>query len=225
MAIGKSFNLKKQKDDERIDKDFWAHAEARKEFHLSSSYWTENFSLSERDQNHSLSHKSYIIERNSSVKKYTMRVEDWRKAKTSEAKTNSIIIDIWVKDGILYLMTTLRKNSFRWKALRKALHLILFEGESKHMLPRLAAQRTLWDKNSSSKPKNPGSKRYSQVWTLGVVLISELRESRVTHGSEDSGDLSLRDAYTEEHKQKTFQPKQCWYQMQRRQWKRNERSS
>ena len=24
------------KDDERINKDFWAHAEARKEFHLSS---------------------------------------------------------------------------------------------------------------------------------------------------------------------------------------------
>ena len=26
------------KDDEGINKDFWAHAEARKEFHLSSSY-------------------------------------------------------------------------------------------------------------------------------------------------------------------------------------------
>ena len=33
-----------------------------------------------------------VIERNSSEKKYTMREEDWRKAKTSEAKTNSIIL-------------------------------------------------------------------------------------------------------------------------------------
>ena len=38
MAIGKSFDLKKQKDDEGIKKDFWAYAEARKEFHLLSSY-------------------------------------------------------------------------------------------------------------------------------------------------------------------------------------------
>ena len=41
MAIGKSFKLKKQK----MTKDFWAHAEARKEFHFSSSYWTEKFNL------------------------------------------------------------------------------------------------------------------------------------------------------------------------------------
>ena len=33
-----------------------------------------------------------------------------------------------------------------------------------------------------------------EVWTPNVVLISELRESRVTCGSEDSGDLSLKDA-------------------------------
>ena len=45
------------------------------------------------------------------------------------------------KDGILYFITTLRKNSFRWKDLKKALHLIFSEGESKHMLSRLAAQR------------------------------------------------------------------------------------
>ena len=37
----------------------------------------------------------------------------------------------------------------------------------------------------------PGKK---EVRTPNVVLISELRESRVTHGPEDSGDLSLRDA-------------------------------
>ena len=30
MATGKSFDLKKQKDDEGIKKDFWAHTEGRK---------------------------------------------------------------------------------------------------------------------------------------------------------------------------------------------------
>ena len=85
--------------------------------------------------------KIYIFERYSSEKKCTMRGEDWRKAKTSEAKTNSVVLILQGKDGILYLVTTLRKNSFRWKEPEEALHLIPFEGESKHMLSRLAAQR------------------------------------------------------------------------------------
>ena len=45
------------------------------------------------------------------------------------------------KDGILYFISTLRKNSLRWKDPKEALHLIFFEGERKHMLSRLAAQR------------------------------------------------------------------------------------
>ena len=57
--------------------------------------------------------KIYIIERNSSEKKNTMRREDWRKAKTSEAKTNLIILVLQGKDGILYSIRTLRTNSFR----------------------------------------------------------------------------------------------------------------
>ena len=36
--------------------------------------------------------QDFYIERNSSEKEYTMRWEDWRKAKTSEAKTNSIVL-------------------------------------------------------------------------------------------------------------------------------------
>ena len=51
-------------------------------------------------------------------------------------------IDIAGKDGILYCIITLRKNSFRWKDPEEALHLIPFECESKHTLSRLAAQRT-----------------------------------------------------------------------------------
>ena len=52
-----------------------------------------------REKNHPLFHKIYIIERNSSEQKYTMRVEDWRTAKTSEAKTNSIEFGIAGKGG------------------------------------------------------------------------------------------------------------------------------
>ena len=39
------FQPEETKDDEGITKDFRAHAEARKEFHSSSSYWTERFNL------------------------------------------------------------------------------------------------------------------------------------------------------------------------------------
>ena len=88
-----------------------------------------------------LLYKIYIIERNFSEQTYTMRREDWRKAKTSEAKTNSIILILQGKDGILFFITTLRANSTLRTNLKKALHLIFFEGESKHTLSPLAAQR------------------------------------------------------------------------------------
>ena len=35
---GEEFQPGETQDDEGFNKDFWAHAEARKEFHLSSSY-------------------------------------------------------------------------------------------------------------------------------------------------------------------------------------------
>ena len=62
-------------------------------------------------------------------------------AKTSEAKQIQLYLVLQGKDGILYLISTLRKNSFRWKDPEEALHVIFSEGESKHMLSRLAAQR------------------------------------------------------------------------------------
>ena len=50
------FQPEETKGDERINKDFWAHAEARKEFHLSSSYSTEKFNCSCGEKNHILFH-------------------------------------------------------------------------------------------------------------------------------------------------------------------------
>ena len=59
----------------------------------------------------------------------------------------------------------------------------------------------LWDKILQLNPKIRGVRDTlkcelgkKEVWTPNVVLISELRESRVTCASEDSGDLSFRDA-------------------------------
>ena len=43
----------------------------------------------------------------------TTRVEDIGDAKTSEAKQIQLYLVLQGKDGILYLVTTLRKNSFR----------------------------------------------------------------------------------------------------------------
>ena len=44
-VTGKSFRLEETKDDEGVNEVFWAHAEVRKEFHVSSSYWTMKFTL------------------------------------------------------------------------------------------------------------------------------------------------------------------------------------
>ena len=63
------------------------------------------------------------------------------KPKISEAKQIQLYLTLQGKDEIVYSITTLRTNSFRWKDLKKALHLIPFEGESKHMMSRLEAQR------------------------------------------------------------------------------------
>ena len=54
------------------------------------------------------------------------------------------------------------------------------------------------------------------------------QEPRVANGSDDSGDLSLRECLlqeTESMSKKIFHPKQCWFQMQEQLWTRNERRS
>ena len=180
MAIGKSFNLKKQKMTKESTRTyFWANAEAQKEFHLSSSYWTEKFNL-HAARRIILVFQSCSIERNSSEKKYTMRKEDWRKAKNIWGKNKSNCIDIARKDGILYFMTTLRTNSFLWKISRKCVT---------SCISRLAAQRILLQFREST--------RFSQVWTWEEKSMNSecgsvhrnFEESRVTYGSEDSGGL------------------------------------
>ena len=131
-----------------------------------------------------------------------MRWEDWRKAKTSEAKTNSIVFDTAWKGRNSVLHYNFTQEFVPWKDLKKALHLIFSEGESKHMLSHLAAQRICETNKSSSKLENPrstgvlssenlGRKKYElRMW----FWSANFEGSRVTYGSEHSGDLPLRDA-------------------------------
>ena len=116
-------------------------------------------------------------------KKFSKRREEWRKARTSEAKTNAILLILQEKDGILYLITTSRTISSYGKISRKAFHQIFSEGESKHMLCRLAAKRICETKILQVTLKTRGVRDTlkcelgkKEVWTPNVVLIRELRE-------------------------------------------------
>ena len=143
--------------------------------------------------------KIYNIERNSSEKKYTMRREDWRN-QNIWGKNKFNCIDIAGKDWILFFITTLRTNSFQWKDLKKALHLISVECESKHTLSRFAAQRICETKilyvNLKIRRVRDTLKcelGKKEVWTPNMVLISEFRESRVTYGSERLREVWIKD--------------------------------
>ena len=150
-AIGKSFDLKNQKMTQKLGKIFWSIQ--RTSFIVI--ILNREFNLRAETRNHPLFHKIYIIERNSE-KKYTIQGSDWRKAKTSEAKSNSIVLTLQGKDGILYAITTSSANFVPMKRSQ--------ESSSLNSLWRCGTAY-LWDKIPSSNPKSPGTARYSQVWT------------------------------------------------------------
>ena len=193
------FQLEETKDDEGITKDFWAHAEARKEFHLSSSYWTEKFNLRAERRNHSLLQDFYYWTK--LIREYIYGAEeDMRKAKTFDATQiqwywycregwNSVLCYNFTQEFVP--MKRSQESSspnflWRWKQA--------------HVVPSRGTAY-LWNKILQVNFKirwvqdtlkwELGKK---EVWTPNVVLFSALRESRVAYGSEDSGDLSLRDA-------------------------------
>ena len=136
-AIGKSFDLKNKKMTQKLGKNFGLFKEdfifviiLNRGFNLRAKkriilyfqdlyYWTKLLWEEIYDAVGGLEKSQHI----------------WGKHKFN-------CIDIAGKDGILYSIITLRKNSFRWKDPEEALHLIPFECESKHTLSRLAAQRT-----------------------------------------------------------------------------------
>ena len=101
------FQSEETKDDERIEKDFWAHAEARKD--LSSSYGTEKFNCTCLEKNHhnlqDLSWNEILPRRNT-----------WSGRRIGEKQKHprQKFIQLRIlqgKDGILYSIANLRANS------------------------------------------------------------------------------------------------------------------
>ena len=127
---GEEVQLEETKDDEGINKDFWAHAKLEKNFiyrhHIEP--WSSNYVPTE---DHSLFPRLKLL--NETPPRRNVRCgKRIGEAKTSEAKTNSIVYDIAVKgrNDVLYCNFCARIRSHEKIS------------ESKHMLSRLAAQRT-----------------------------------------------------------------------------------
>ena len=74
MATGKSCNLKKQMMTQKLGETLGLF----KEVSFIVIKTNREFNHTCREKNHSLCHKIYIIERNSSEKKYSIRGEDWK---------------------------------------------------------------------------------------------------------------------------------------------------
>ena len=73
-AIGKSFDLKNKKKAQKI----WNMLGLFKDTSFIVIIMNREVQIACREKNHSLFHKTYTFERNSSEKKYTMRWEDWK---------------------------------------------------------------------------------------------------------------------------------------------------
>ena len=126
------FQPEEPEDDAEAQKDFWPV----QGYFFYCHQIEPRVQLTCPEKNHSLFHKIYIIERNSSEKKYTMRSEDWRKAKTSEAKTNSIVLILQGRTEFCTLLQLCARIRSDEKILRK-----LFTSFPLKTLSRLAAQR------------------------------------------------------------------------------------
>ena len=232
-AIGKSFDLKNQKMTQKLGKIFVGYSW---KFHFCH-HIEPRVQVTCREKNHSfLISKIYIIERNSSEKKKTMRREDWRKAKNiwGKNKFNYIVVAGKGRNSVPYHNFT--QEFVPMKRSQESSSLNFLWRWKQALVVSSGGTAYLWDKNSSSDPWKSGSMRHFQVWIWeersmiwwfpNVVLISELRESRVTYGSEDSGELSLRDACLGKPKSKnkrSFIPSNVISRWKRRQWKRNDR--
>ena len=92
MAIGKSFNLKKQKMMKESMRIFGPTQKLGKNFTYRHHIEPRSSTYVPREESFLIS-MICIIERNSSEKKYTMRVEDWR-SQNIWGKRNSIVFGI-----------------------------------------------------------------------------------------------------------------------------------
>ena len=185
-----------------------------------------------REKNHSLYHNIYIIEQNSSEKKYTMPRRIREKPK-HQRKINSIVLILQERTEFCTLLQLCVRIRSDEKISRKLFTQSLKVQASTCCL--VSRHSVSVRQNSSSKRQNLVSTRYSQVWTWEErSMNSECGSDQRTSGIETyvwfrrlSRQISWRrmPRETEKHKQKIFHPQQCWFQMKRRQWKRNERRS
>ena len=76
----KEFQPEETKDDGGINKEFLGSRRSSERISFIVIILNREVQLTCREKNHSLFHKNYIIERNSSEKKFSMREEDWRKS-------------------------------------------------------------------------------------------------------------------------------------------------
>ena len=171
-----------------------------------SSSWTERSTFVPREESFLISKISYN-ERNSSEKKCTMQEEDWIKAKTSEAKTNSIVL--LCREGRNSVLSYNFAHEF--VPMKRPQ-----ESSSPNFLWRWKQARCLVSRHSVSvrqkilqvTPQNPESTRYSQVWTLEErSMNSECGSDQRTSGNRElrmvQKTLGNREVW------KNFQPKQC----------------
>ena len=198
-------------------RDFWAHVEARKEFHLSSSYWTEKFNLSAESRISPCFTWFTLLNETPPRRNIRCGERNREKPKHLRQKHIQLYIDIAGNAGNSVHYHNFAQEFVPMKRSQESFSLNFFpQGEGKHMLSRLAAQRSqvrTWEERSmnsecGSDQRTSRIERFvccRRLWRS----VSQRRMPRET----------------EKHKQKIFHPKQCWFQMKRRKWKRNERRS
>ena len=224
------FRREESEDDAEARKDWCVF----KENFIYCHHIEPRVQLTCREKNHSSFHKIYILERTSSEKKYTMWWEDWRKAETSEAKPNSNVFDIEGKgpNSVLYYNSAQEFVSMKRYQESSSLNSI-WKWKQAHVVSSRGTAY-LWDKILQVTLKNwwirdtlkcePGKKKYElRMWFWSANFGN--RELRMVQKTPEiclswthaSGNLEVWI--------KIFYPKQCWFQMKRRQWERNARRS
>ena len=232
------FQPEETKDDEGINEEFCAHAEARKEFHSSPSYWTEKFNarawvkllwkgitISGEDWWKFRRHHVQIIcglthwqEFGKANMRTGSRCFKITRAEVSE-DTNSLVLILQDKDGILRSITTWYTYSFQWKDLKESFSPdFFFQGESWRKLYCLVTQRICGTKilRVTLQPRefeilssvSLGRKKFEHRMLICSANLGctpecgrcthkqnmDIGKPRVTNGSDNSGDLSFRDA-------------------------------
>ena len=224
------FRPEEQEDDAEDREGFWSI-----QGHFIYCHHVEpRVQLTCQEISHPSFHKIYIIERNSSQKKFTMRREDWRKAKTSWAKNKFNCIDIAGKgrDSVLYYnfshefvpMKRSQESSslnslWRWKQA----HVVSSCGIAYLWDKILQVTLKIWGVRDTLKWE-PGKKEYElRMWFWSTNFGN--RELRMVQKTleiclSETHALGNREAQT-----KDLSSQAMLISNAKRQWKRNERRS